>query len=281
MEILASTIDRSVNFVKEAPKGFFESRYVRKIEDYFICYLSSQTGCNRGCRFCHLTATGQTQTSDVDVYEYLHQAYSVMEYYRSQPKAKYMHYNFMARGEALDNQYLVNDSTSILTPLAEYAASHNLFPKFNISTIMPRHCKKSLTEIFRIVTPTIYYSMYSADDAWRKAWLPAGLSNDDALRQLKDYQDMTKKVVKIHGSFIKDENDSLENAYEIAALIKKYGLSCEFNLVRYNPYSELQGEESSEERMDLLLDILSTSMNTKVIPRVGFDVKASCGMFVE
>ena len=64
---LKSIIDPSINIIEQQLVGFIESRYVRKIEDYFIAYLSSQTGCNRGCKFCHLTAMNQTQFDDCNV----------------------------------------------------------------------------------------------------------------------------------------------------------------------------------------------------------------------
>jgi len=74
-----------------------------------------------------------------------------------------------------------------------------------------------------------------------------------------------------------------ENILDICYELKKRKLLCEFNIVRYNPYSPIQGEESDEEvihdNMVLLKDTLQGKV--QVIPRVGFDVKASCGMFVD
>lgn len=282
--VLKSQIDQSVNFVEEQLVGFLESRYVRKVDDYFICYLSSQTGCNRGCKFCHLTATGQMAFTDSDYQDFLNQAVQVFRHYRREDKpAKYMHYNFMARGEVLANKHIIANADEILLPLASFASKEKLNPKFNVSTIMPLTLKKSLTDIFRIVTPTMYYSLYSVNSDFRKKWLPAAMPLDQALDLLKDYQDMTKKIIKIHHCFIKGENDSTDEVYEMCRVLRDRKLRCEFNLVRYNPFSPEQGEESSEETIADNLRTIETHLRGKVqmIPRVGFDVSASCGMFVD
>lgn len=282
-KVLKSGIDQSVNFVEDQLVGFLESRYVRKVDDYFICYLSSQTGCNRGCKFCHLTATKQTAFKDSDYQDFLNQSLQVFRHYRKEKKAKYMHYNFMARGEALANKNLVGHADEILGSLADLAVRDGLNPKFNMSSIMPATLNKSLTDIFKVITPTMYYSLYSMDPAFRKKWVPSAMEPGQALDLLKDYQDLTKKIVKIHFAFIKGENDSVESIQEMCNEVEKRNLLCEFNLVRYNPYSEIQGEESSDEVIERNLSIIRNHFHGKVqmIPRVGFDVKASCGMFVD
>lgn len=282
--ILKSQLDQSVNFVEEQLVGFLESRYVRKVDDYFICYLSSQTGCNRGCKFCHLTATKQMAFNDSDYQDFLSQAMQVMRHYRKEDKpAKYMHYNFMARGEVLANKHILSDADEILLPLATLATRERLNPKFNISTIMPVTLKKSLTDIFKIVTPTMYYSLYSVNDDFRNKWMPAAMPVGKALDLLKNYQEMTKKILKIHYCFIKNENDSTEDLLAMCHELNWRELHCEFNLVRYNPFSPAQGEESDQTIIDQNIQLLKEHFPGKVqiIPRVGYDVSASCGMFVD
>ncbi|HEU0077166.1 MAG TPA: hypothetical protein VFQ76_05915, partial [Longimicrobiaceae bacterium] len=123
LTVLNSSIDASVNFVETQLTGFLESRYVRKCDDYFICYLSSQSGCNRGCRFCHLTATGQTRAQDATKNDIIDQASAVLRHYKGQKPAKYVHYNFMARGEALASDTFIQDADRILWQLGDMAAS--------------------------------------------------------------------------------------------------------------------------------------------------------------
>lgn len=286
LKVLNSQIDRSVNFVEEQLVGFLESRFVRKCDEYFIAYLSSQTGCNRGCTFCHLTATGQTSFVDSSHNDFMAQAIQVFKHYRKQDKpAKYMHYNFMARGEPLANKILLDSGDELLTKLGQVSKEEGLPAKFNVSTIMPVTLKKSLTDIFQYINPTIYYSIYSTNPGWRQKWMPAAMEVDEALRMLREYQDFSKKIVKLHYAFIAGENDSAEEVNSICDVVEKHNLICEFNLVRYNPASSDQGNESNDEIIARNIGIISNRFrfNTKVqmIPRVGFDVKASCGMFVE
>lgn len=285
LKVLNSQLDPSVNFIEEQLVGFLESRFVRKCDEYFIAYLSSQTGCNRGCTFCHLTATGQTSFVDSSHNDFMAQAIQVFKHYRNQKKpAQYMHYNFMARGEPLANKILLESGDELLVKLGQVAKDEGLPAKFNISTIMPMTLKQSLTDVFHYVNPTIYYSLYSTSDEWRKKWMPAAMDAATALIMLKEYQDFSKKIVKIHFPFIAGENDSEEDIHNICDLISGVNLNCEFNLVRYNPAAPDQGVESSDIVINRNIAILEERFKfggkVQIIPRVGFDVKASCGMFV-
>lgn len=81
LQVLRSGIDPSVNVVEETPTGFFEARYVRLCADYFVAYLSSHDGCNRGCAMCHLTATKQTSFRPADALCFADQADRVFDEY--------------------------------------------------------------------------------------------------------------------------------------------------------------------------------------------------------
>lgn len=288
MQSLKSTLDDSVNFVRPALEGFFECRYVRRTSDYFVCYLSAQSACRQACKMCHLTVTKQTRAIDAGIAEVREQALAVLDYYKEhiRPKkpAKVVHFSFMARGEPLANKYLWGGNCSLFSDLYHLARGLDLYPRFCISTILPKTLDDSLVNLFGPYQPDIYYSVYSTSETFRKKWLPNAAPVDAALTRLVDYQRLTRKLIRLHWAFIEGENDSTEDVRGILRAVRCAGLRVDVNIVRYNPYSPLQGREPTEEVIRGLAELIRYELpesTVKVVDRVGFDVKASCGMFVE
>lgn len=287
-DALHSQLDESVNFVTPALLGYFEARYVRRTPKYFSCYLSSQSGCNRGCFMCHLTATRQTQRVNALPPEYIEQAQRVFHHYDKQPKAELVHFNFMARGEVFDNSIFLAQSEAVLRPLAELAVGRGLLPRFLLSTIMPDneslHPDVRLSRYFPIFAPEIYYSIYSVDSAFRKKWLPNAMPVDRALKLLKQYQDDKRVLLKFHWAFIEGENDGHDDVRDLCETIAVSRIRADINIVRYNTADPLKfGVESPlgviTRRAQEIQCYLPES-RVKIITRVGEDVAASCGMFV-
>ncbi len=287
LEILKSKIDASVNFVfkNKEDKGYYEARYVRRTQDYFVCYLSAQDSCKQSCRFCHLTATKQVDAKDATNSILYEQADEVLGYYDklAQP-AKIINYSWQARGEMLENT--TANWYEVFKMLGYKAEIRNLFPRFCISTILPKSMKdKRLSDLFSLILPDMYYSLYSMDPAFRKKWLPNALPAEVGLDKLKEWQDYSKKIPKLHWAFIKGENDSLESVEKICEEVKKRDLRVDINIVKYNPYSSELGEESDECRVHLLKETMERELGgtcgskIKVVDRIGRDVFASCGVF--
>jgi len=279
MIVLKSNIDKSVNFIEENLAGFIETRYVRRSDHYWISYISSQTGCNRLCKFCHLTTTNQTSYRNCTIDELIDQFKATLNHYDNDQIATkgIVHINFMARGEPLANPIIFNNSTELFSKIGELSAERDLIPKFNISTIIPITFKKKLSKAFPLITPTIYYSIYSISKEWRNEWLPSAMPLESALDILAEYQSISKKIIKFHSAFIENENDSDNNIYGIMESIKERKIFGEFNMIRYNPYSIIQGSESK--RYKEIFNIISSYMPVKIINRVGEDCHASCGVF--
>lgn len=277
-----SAQDASVNWDKAADVGRIETRYVRRAPDYVVVYLSSQTGCSQACRMCHLTTTGQTQLRNVTHAEFLAQADTVLDYYqRETPSARSVHFNFMARGEPLASPVLLRHADELLGDLAQRAVRFRLRPRYLVSTIFPRELGDTcLEETFVCFHPEIYYSIYSMNERFRRRWLPKALPAGEALDRLAAWQRSTYKLCKIHYAFIEGENDSENDVHAICDALESRKLLAHVNIVRYNPAG--QGVEPSEEIIQRNADIYRSRLphaRVRVIPRVGYDVAASCGMF--
>jgi 23S rRNA (adenine2503-C2)-methyltransferase len=289
VKILTSEIDRSINFVFD---NKMESRFVQRDNDYFIVYLSSHTGCDKACRFCHLTQSGQTDMISINKDEFIQQAKYVLQHYQENGEHKdelnKIHYNFMARGEFFSNDYILNNAQDILDSiknLQEDIIGSDIKTVFNVSTILP--LEVDVLKLRNILTPNdenyLYYSLYHIDNEKRKKWLPKSLNVNRAFEKLSEYKNDGGNIY-FHHCFIEGFNDSLQDVYVMCDKIVKSGLNInsKFNLVRYNPYSEKQGKESHEDVIMRNMEVISSIFTEKsrIVPRVGFDVKASCGMFV-
>lgn len=277
---LVSEEDSSINYVIPCDDGgYFESRFVQRTSDYMIVYLSSHSGCNQACRMCHLTQTGQTMMTPATLKDYVEQAKRVLDDIDLDTKRKSgmtkVKFSFMARGEPLLNPTIVNDWSKLRRALKELVPPY-FDVEFCISTIMPEDFEGSLSKIFTQRDVVIYYSIYSANDDFRKKWLGKAKDYRVALSYLNYYSKKQMGRVKFHSAFIKGQNDSKKDVEDLFhALLINYTDHPDFNIVRYNPYSPKQGEESQR------LGWIAERLRAKIITRVGQDVKASCGMFVK
>lgn len=271
MKELHSKIDESVNFIN----GPIEARYVRRVKNYFTCYLSSQAGCKMACKMCHLTRDGKTQATNLSRAEIIGQAKTVLNYYLNYaPESRQVNFAFMVRGEPLLNPS-VDDALCL--ELMQLAVTANLVPKVCISTIFARDT--NLVTRFPISKPDMYYSVYSLDQVFRDKWLPKALTPTVAFSRLNEYQRTFRKINVLHFPFIKDENDSLVSVEAICQAIEKERY--DINIVKYNP-PDASSEESDLETIKYLVAHMKFRLPTSRVTikdRVGEDVFASCGMF--
>lgn len=285
-EELRSEQDRSVNFISSYGSGVLEARYVRRCEDYFITYVSSHSGCKLACRFCHLTRTRQVMFDEAGHDEIVGQVARVLSYHADhETPSPRMNINFMARGEPLLNAVVtrgLHKAHDEIMPMAERAGVEELV--YNPSSIFPDGTQElDLATSFKGLPVTPFWSLYSLDPKFRKRWLPKAIEPKVALASLLDFQAATGRDVVLHWALIAGQNDRDEDFEAIGDLVERSGLSARLNLVRYNPADSGCGEEASEDRYARALELIGPLMSvpgSRIVPRVGFDVKASCGMFV-
>lgn len=230
---------------------------------------------------CHLTATRQVRHRDVNFAEFLAQADLVLAHAAQQTPAKVVHFNFMARGEPLANNAFVARNGELLDALWKRARAQDLRARFLVSTILPASLSASLEDVFSRYLPEIYYSLYSMDERVRRRWLPRAMPACEALDRLAAWQRHSYKLVKIHHAVIRGVNDAPEDVHAICDAVLERELKVHVNLVRYNPPSDAHGEEATQAALEEALRIFRTRLRAraKIVPRVGPDVYASCGMF--
>lgn len=279
--IFRSQYDESINFVHtpESGVGFFESRYVRRCKEKVAMYVSIQSGCDQGCKMCHLTKTKQTKKEDVTKEGIRSQLQPIIDHYRTQEEADIVHINYMARGEPLDNPVVLSEILSEVSAIMRENGIKNYLQL--ISTIFPTtyfDYGVGLADIFGPNNVRVYYSFYSTDNKWRRRWFPKAADYDTALFMLKEYWHQGGDV-RIHMPFIKGQNDSEENIRSIVETVQATGMNCDFNIVRYNDFDGTY-EEAGLDHIEGMAEVIETyGMKTKMITRVGEDVAASCGMF--
>jgi adenine C2-methylase RlmN of 23S rRNA A2503 and tRNA A37 len=143
---------------------------------------------------------------------------------------------------------------------------------------------RALEDGFVTHHPDIHYSIYSMDERFRRRWLPKALSAGEALDRLASWQRHTDRIVKLHYAFIAGENDAEADVHAICDALEARRLLAHVNIVRYNPLDPARhGSEPGEQIIERNAAIYRARMpnaRVRVIPRVGFDVQASCGMFV-
>lgn len=280
-KVLHSELDASINFIITDRYGMLEARYVNRGTGNFIVYLSSMYGCDQSCRMCHLTQTKQTDPRTTSMEMFILQAQTVLNYVRSKgivTETDKVYFDFMARGEPLLNPHVVEwkelrSKLIALVPEAEQV-------KFKVSTIFPKGFDLRNLSNFIVPGTRIYYSLYSMDDEFRKRWLPKSIDPELALAALQRLEPLGLDF-RFHWALIDGENTSVTTIIKLRLALRKFK-NPSLNLVRYNPYSKAQGRECPEDLLYIIAEEFRDSgVDTKVVVKVGPDVKASCGMFIK
>src|SRR5690606_15412150 len=203
---------------------------------------------------------------------------------------------FMARGEPLLNPLVHNSwdelSEEILKTI--YSATGVTVPvHFLISTIFPMTLSAEKTETMLLVMansttpPRIYYSAYPCPQDTRRKWVPKGhmlfrsmMFLDLYGGELQDYG--MDDLNKIHFPVIKGVTDDLDFHRTFTSKMCIAGRPVDsINLIRYNPPYVGHSEEADDETYEKVAEIYREyGYRVKIIPRVGADVKASCGTFL-
>ena len=125
---------------------------------------------------------------------------------------------------------------------------------------------------------TLSISLHAPNDELRKKIVP--VAQKYSIRSILDactyYLEKTHRRITFEYALIKDLNDSIENARELAKLLK--GMLCHVNLIPMNPIKESELQPSSKKRVQQFSDILVLKgRNVTTRRELGQDINAACG----
>ncbi len=231
-----------------------------------IC-VSSQVGCNMGCRFCASTIGGKAR--NLSAGEIADQVlFATLDSGR-----KIGHIVMMGIGEPLDNfdevlrfLKIVNDPDGLNIGMRHITLSTCGITE-NIDTLADKKLQITLS-----------LSLHGADDETRSRLMPINRSYgvDKVLDTCERYFDITGRRVTFEYAMVKDVNDSPENAELLAK--KLSGTGSHVNLIPLNNIDGSDLKPSDAETVQTFKSILEKhSIKVTVRRRLGPDINAACG----
>lgn len=231
-----------------------------------VC-VSSQVGCNMGCRFCESGRLKKIR--NLEAYEIVLQILLIEEYIKRRIDSVVI----MGIGEPFDNYdniinfiKIINDAKGLAIGARHITVSTcGLVPKI-----------KDFSNLNLQVNLAI--SLHGATDEVRNQLMPVNkvYSLDVLIPTLKEYIHKTNRRVTIEYVMLNMVNDRESDALNLVSLLK--GMNIYVNLIPYNETSHIEFIKSSKDRINAFYQILKkNNINVTVRREFGGNIKAACG----
>lgn len=234
-----------------------------------IC-VSSEVGCSMGCAFC---ASGLLKKERGLSASEMTGEVVLMNQLLAKEGENVTHIVVMGTGEPFDNYeetlrfvHIMNEQKGLAI-----GARH-----ITVSTCgLVDGIKKYADEGIQI---NLAISLHAPNDAIRKRLMP--IANRYSIKEVLDavryYIDKAGRRVTFEYILIKDVNDTVECADQLADLLK--GILCYVNLIPLNPVKEKPFERSPQANVRAFNDRLNAKgINCTVRKEFGSDIDAACG----
>ena len=229
--------------------------------------VSSQVGCNMGCRFCESGRLKKVR--NLEAFEIVEQLLLIEE----DIKARITHVVVMGIGEPFDNYDNVMDFIRIITSNKgiDMGSRH-----ITVSTcgVVPG-ITKFMNDFDQV---NLAISLHAPNDKIRNQIMPISKAYklDLLMDTIKTYIKKTNRRVTFEYIMLNNINDSLECAKELAKLLK--GINCYVNLIPYNETENIEFKRSKKVQILAFYDILKKNNIAVTIRReFGGNVDAACG----
>ncbi len=260
--------DNSKKFLFEtSDHNGIESVLIPEKNHWTLC-ISTQIGCPMKCRFCFTGEKGLLR--NLSASEILNQVGTVLK--TDNFKDKLPNIVFMGMGEPLSNyENTVKSIRTLLSPWG-FNFSHR---KITVSTagLIPQMKQLSID-----LPVNLAISLNAPNNKIRNRLMPVNkkFPIEDLINIAKNYPISKRKRITFEYILIKDINDSDENAYELAEILK--GFPCKINLIPFNEHPAASFKQPDEDRITKFRAILLEKKYTAPIRRSkGSDIAAACG----
>jgi 23S rRNA (adenine2503-C2)-methyltransferase len=243
-----------------------ESVLMKYKHGYSLC-ISSQVGCRMGCAFCASTGLGFIR--DLSSGEFLSQILAVED----QEKIRISNITVMGIGEPLDNF----DNLIAFIKTANDKRGMNIgIRNFTVSTC-------GLSDRIRMIADmglgiNLALSLHSTDNEKRCSIMPVtGKYNvDEIISAMKYYAEKTGRRPTYEYALIKDLNDSIKDAADLAEKIR--GSLSHVNLILLNDCGRKGYEKPDMGKAAAFANLLNMNgIEVTIRRRLGADIDAACG----
>ena len=267
VQMQVSKLDGTRKFLFRLSDGnVVESVWMEYHHGNSVC-ISTQVGCRMGCCFCASTLGGWIR--NLKPSEMLEQIYQIQ---RIMGK-RISNIVLMGTGEPMDNY----DAVVRFIRLVSHEKGLNISQRnITVSTcgIVPK-IREFAEEGLNV---TLALSLHAPTDEKRRALMP--IANKYSLREVLEacryYYDKTGRRLTFEYSLVGGQNDSQEDARELASLLK--GLNCHVNLIPVNPIKERDYVQSGQKVIEAFKNKLEKyKINVTIRREMGRDIDGACG----
>ena len=231
-----------------------------------IC-VSSQVGCNMGCRFCESGRLKKIR--NLETYEMVEQIILIQNDINERIDSVVI----MGIGEPFDNYDNVMNFIRIINdPFGINIGARHI--TVSTSGIIPK-IKDFMKENLQV---NLAISLHAPNDTIRNTIMPVNkaYSIDELIACLKEYIEKTNRRITIEYVMLNSVNDSNSCAEELSKLLK--GMNIYVNLIPYNETSNIEFKKSDKETILKFYDILKKNgINVTIRREFGGNIDAACG----
>jgi len=246
--------------------NFVEAVFMKYEYGNSLC-ISTQVGCNMGCKFCASTIGGKIR--NLSSFEMLDEFIIVQK----DAGEAISHIVLMGMGEPFDNYDEVKGFISLIHDKDGIGLS---LRNITVSTcgIIPKI--KEFAKDFPQANLAI--SLHRTSQEEREKLMPIAKKYrlDDLLKACKEYSEETKNRISFEYALIDGENDSISDAKALKKLLS--GMMSHVNLIPLNKVEESGLSGSSKEKAKEFCESLTKLGIPSTVRRsLGPDIDAACG----